>query len=681
MPDIKNDIGAREVEALERRCLLEISYEYGQASREMENKLRYYLQKFAAEDALERQKLEAGQITQKEYGLWRQRKMLLTSGWRNMRDILTEDAVNADMIAASIIKGYMPEAYAIGFNYATYLVEKSGHIDTNFILYDKSTIERLWRKYPKLMPDPAPNSRTAKLLKEQKDMRWNRGHIQSAVTQSILQGESLNETARRLQHVVEMDNNVAKRSAATMLTSAQNGGRQDSYARAEALGVDLLKLWIATIDGSVRNAHRDLDGQTVKQDEPFKSILGDIMFPGDPNADPANVYNCRCTMGTQIKGFESDPADLSVRPHDIGNMTYEEWKAAKGNEAPFKAAQNYNADDAQLEAYKQLGVKGLPSNTRDFQNIKYYDPKAYSEIKEQARALRSGKEYIPVENEQSALTPAKSTTRTTQEQINDINAEIKKWHDFSDNSPNWDDWVKAEEEIKALQERQEALKSAYEHERKENTVSRMKDNGFFDSGEAFVSLYEVDDISADNLETIEKAYSKVFNRYPQLKGRFSGIGAWDSSEPENAAAETDMQGGLISFNPRYWGSGRVSTIAQKNFAANKLSTDTPEGMAMHEIGHAIDSYTKNRWDIAENRAKVYSGNIKTTSENGYFMRKVYHQAGVDKSQIGNFVSLYATENDAEAFAECFAAYMTGSKSNAVIDTFGRLFEELMAGVK
>lgn len=28
------------------------------------------------------------------------------------------------------------------------------------------------------------------------------------------------------------------------------------------------------------------------------------MYPGDPDADPANVYNCRCTLGSEIIGFK-----------------------------------------------------------------------------------------------------------------------------------------------------------------------------------------------------------------------------------------------------------------------------------------------------------------------------------------------------------------------------------------
>ena len=52
------------------------------------------------------------------------------------------------------------------------------------------------------------------------------------------------------------------------------------------------------------------------------------MFPGDPDAPGYLVYNCRCRLDYQVKGFEYDIGNFGVRndPNVLG-MTYEEWKA------------------------------------------------------------------------------------------------------------------------------------------------------------------------------------------------------------------------------------------------------------------------------------------------------------------------------------------------------------------
>ena len=104
--------------------------------------------------------------------------------------------------------------------------------------------------------------------------------------------------------VIGMDETAAIRNARTMVTGAENKGRQDSYARATADGIILHKEWLATNDGRTRHWHAELDGQTVPQDKPFSNAVGLIMFPGDPGAHPANVYNCRCSMAAVVKGFK-----------------------------------------------------------------------------------------------------------------------------------------------------------------------------------------------------------------------------------------------------------------------------------------------------------------------------------------------------------------------------------------
>lgn len=308
--------------------------EYTKAEKEMREKLEAFMRQFKAEDEAKKELLESGEITLKEYGDWRQRKLLIGSRWEQMLEVLAADAVHTDMIAMSIVKGHMPEVYAIGHNYGTYLIESGIGIDTSYTLYDRHTVERLWRDNPKLLPDPAPNSKTARLLKEHKDLVWNKTHIQSAVTQGILQGESLSKVADRLQTVTDMDENAAKRNAGTMLTSAQNGGRLDSFKRAENMGIKCKKTWIATLDGRTRTSHRHVDGETVPNDEQFSN---GCMFPGDPDAAPRELYNCRCTMITQIEGFERDPEDMGLRRDEaIMGMSYDEWKKGKEKGAKKK---------------------------------------------------------------------------------------------------------------------------------------------------------------------------------------------------------------------------------------------------------------------------------------------------------------------------------------------------------
>ena len=104
--------------------------------------------------------------------------------------------------------------------------------------------------------------------------------------------------------VQQMNKDAAIRTARTLVTGAENKGRMDSYQTAQDEGIILEKQWLASGGKRTRDWHADLDGKTRPIDKPFYNDYGDIMYPGDPHAHPANVYNCRCTLVANVKGFK-----------------------------------------------------------------------------------------------------------------------------------------------------------------------------------------------------------------------------------------------------------------------------------------------------------------------------------------------------------------------------------------
>ena len=143
-----------------------------------------------------------------------------------------------------------------------------------------------------------------KEIDPKKDIPWNMKKINAETLQGIVQGESMDKIAKRIMNVQEMNKTQAIRSARTIVTGAENKGRQDSYKRAEEDGIVMKREWIATNDSRTRHWHAELDGVEVDIDEPWVNDFGEIMFPGDPSADPANTYNCRCSMAAKVIGFK-----------------------------------------------------------------------------------------------------------------------------------------------------------------------------------------------------------------------------------------------------------------------------------------------------------------------------------------------------------------------------------------
>lgn len=314
------DLGHKETDRLLQELERKISREYARAYKDISKKANDYFDKFAAQDEKMLEKLKNKEITKWDYQQWRTNKMLVGSRWTNLKETLAKDLTNADQIAMSYVNGYTAEVYALNMNYATYDIEHDSRIDTSFTLYDKQTVQRLIKDDPDLLPQPKVDI--------PKDLRWNRQHIQSAITQGILQGESISKMAKRLQKVTDMDKRAAIRNARTAVTSSQNAGRLDSYNRASDMGIALKKVWMATLDDRTRESHVDLDGEVRELDKPFSNGL---MYPADPSGAPAEVYNCRCTMVKQYDKYKTDWQNLQNRNSDkLGNMTYSQWKRERG---------------------------------------------------------------------------------------------------------------------------------------------------------------------------------------------------------------------------------------------------------------------------------------------------------------------------------------------------------------
>lgn len=306
-----------------------IKREFRKAAKEVEDKLRAYLEKTEAGRLEQQAKLDAGEITKKEYQDWVFRHTMVGERWEALQNDLAKDFRNAEQIAMGMTKDTMPDVYALNANYATYQMEHDGKIDTGFTLYNHDTAEYLLKDDRSLMP--GPSGKKAAKIKANKDMQWNKQHIQSAVLQGILQGESPYDVAQRLQGVAAMDAAASIRYARTMTTSAQNAGRYEAFERAKDKGVDLVIEWQATLDNRTRHEHRMLHGQRRDVGEPFVVDGVEILYPaqGGPGASDipqSLIWNCRCTLLSWVKGFEGDTVKNSPK---MGGMSFEEWQKAK----------------------------------------------------------------------------------------------------------------------------------------------------------------------------------------------------------------------------------------------------------------------------------------------------------------------------------------------------------------
>lgn len=303
------DAGQERLEKEFEKLSKQLSKEYSQASKEVEAKLNTYLKKFEKKDEIKRAAVRSGAMSKAEYEQWRVGQVAIGERWEEMRDVLAKDLTNTDRIARELINGKMPDAYAIGHNYATFTVEKGSLVDTSYSLYNRNAVNRLVRDNPSLLPKPKVDI--------PKDLRWNKQHIQSAVTQGLLQGDRIPNIAKRLRSVTNMDYKASVRNARTAMTSAHNKGRLDSLFRAQSMGIEVAKEWVAYIDNVTRDSHVDVNGEVVPIEKTFSNGLD---APGGMGP-PEEVYNCRCTMVAAFPKTGKSGTDAEKK-----GESYDDWE-------------------------------------------------------------------------------------------------------------------------------------------------------------------------------------------------------------------------------------------------------------------------------------------------------------------------------------------------------------------
>lgn len=323
-----SDPAHQATDAIIAKIEKDITKEYKKAHKEVTQKLDDYLARFATKDKKWQEWVANGTKTAQEYKDWKMGQILVGQRWADLKDSLAKDYGNAAKISQSIANGYRPEVYALNHNYSTFEIEKKSKLNTSYTLYSRESVERMYRENPRLYHKPGQT--ISQQIKEGKLARWDKRRIQSVLMQGILQGESIPNLTQRLEKVTGGDHKAAIRNIRTMMTGVQNAGRVDAQERAKSMGIPVKKQWLATLDSRTRHWHRELDGEVAETDEPFENEIGKIMFPGDPDADPANIYNCRCTLLSVIEGHELDINDDRVSYADeYADMDYDEWKEAK----------------------------------------------------------------------------------------------------------------------------------------------------------------------------------------------------------------------------------------------------------------------------------------------------------------------------------------------------------------
>lgn len=318
-----NDYGVTETDRAVRGLERRLRKIYKEAEADLDRKLDDFLKRYKAKEAIHRKELDDEKITQAQYDAWVRGQVFQGNQWRAKKEQIQSTIHEANKIATKMINEQMVNVFAVNANYMAYSLEHDADANFGFGAYDSATVTNLIKNNPQLLPKWKIN--------KPKDYRWNAKKVVSQITQGIIQGEKLEQIGKRLtDKLCTTNKNKMMTFARTAMTGAQNAGRQFSLTEAKNKSINVQKEWMATLDGRTRDAHRELDGQKVPMDKPFKVNGEEIMFPGDPTAKAYLVYNCRCTMVGDLVDYPSEYKRYdNIDGKPIKNMTYREWESAK----------------------------------------------------------------------------------------------------------------------------------------------------------------------------------------------------------------------------------------------------------------------------------------------------------------------------------------------------------------
>ena len=169
--------------------------------------------------------------------------------------------------------------------------------------------------------------------------------IRGTISSGLLTGESYTQTAKKIQQLIGTtytENGVRKYTGAladamriTRTESARtmNAGNLGSTNMARSEGLEVGRIWDATLDTSTRAAHAAADGRRENEEGLF-SVGGEhLAYPGGGTIAGNNI-NCRCTtidvVGDDTPQLRRGRNPVTGKNEVFTYKNYNEWMESNG---------------------------------------------------------------------------------------------------------------------------------------------------------------------------------------------------------------------------------------------------------------------------------------------------------------------------------------------------------------
>ena len=262
----------------------------------------------------------------KDYLQYFKKEVVKSKAFKDLSAEIALDLFDTNTEATDYINSQTPEIYALNYNWINEQLAKD---IPDFVSQSITTEEA--DRYGDL---------TKQTVSKSKDTRWNENNLKK----SIVVGASLSMERDRIMErgakiTIQKNLNSAIMHCDGMGTDAETRARLDGMFRADDMGVDIGKVWMATLDNRTRDSHAKLDGKPVGLYDRFDNGLD---RPRDPDGEAAEICNCRCTLqydvgqkkgktraarhGDVTGSYKKSSSYTNTYSEEVKHMTYARWK-------------------------------------------------------------------------------------------------------------------------------------------------------------------------------------------------------------------------------------------------------------------------------------------------------------------------------------------------------------------
>ena len=319
------------VETAQKSINRETKKLYSKARKELQENLSGLLDSLDGEISKAKTALDAGTLTESEY---RQNviNILVRNGIRRKAKDYAKSLYKANHGAVEAINSKTSAMIADGLSREAYQAEMDTGMDYGLYPMDEDDIGEWMEENPDIFP--------LKTIDEAKDKRWNSRNITNSLFSDILLGVAVGMIAKKTaERVIERNRNSMEERTYEFLSGAWEYGRDIMIGEEKRNGMETVKEWSATLDFKTRDAHRELDGRRVPENQPFVVDGEEIWYPRDPAAPAYLRCNCRCGMRTihprydvktdRRENIRTYHPDGTWEKRVIPYMTYNQWYEMK----------------------------------------------------------------------------------------------------------------------------------------------------------------------------------------------------------------------------------------------------------------------------------------------------------------------------------------------------------------